>query len=188
MSDSTSLDRLHDIVAPAAAPWWPPAPGWQILLGVLAALAALALLRGFIRWQGNHYRREALAELAALRKRGERGDDAGEVVAHMSVLLKRVALTAFPRTRVATLSGEAWFAFLDRTGGTRFAAGTGALMEAVNYGIAGNALAAQDLALLESQLRHWIRHHRVLPESAAEPAGRAATRAGDPEPVLEDVA
>ena len=23
-----SLDRLHDIVTPAPAPWWPPAPAW----------------------------------------------------------------------------------------------------------------------------------------------------------------
>src|SRR5262245_52349452 len=103
--DSASLARLHDIVVPPAVGWWPPAPGWYWLLG-FAVLAALALLlHGFAVWQRNRYRREALAELATLERQACDRKTRDGVPAGISELLKRTALTAFPRPRVASLSG-----------------------------------------------------------------------------------
>ena len=82
------------------------------------------VLRSLLHWQHNRYRREALAELArhesALVDPARRAD----ALSAMAELLKRAALTAFPRGQVATLTGPAWFAFLDRTGRTAaFSAG-----------------------------------------------------------------
>jgi lauroyl/myristoyl acyltransferase len=39
-------------------------------------------------------------------------------ISAMAELLKRAALTAFPRDQVARLTGPAWFTFLDCTGRT----------------------------------------------------------------------
>lgn len=154
--DAASLDRLHDIVVPAAAPWWPPAPGWLWLLGIGSIVALAALLRAAARWQRNRYRREALAELMRLEGAAH---DAG-VALGMSELLKRVALTAYPRAEVAALNGRQWFAFLDRTGGTHFASGLGATLERTTYRPPAGALAVDEIRALAGEIRTWIRQHR----------------------------
>lgn len=166
MSDPASLDRLHDIVVPAAVPWWPPAPGWlwflaAVMLGVLGVL-----VRVVIGWQQNRYRREALAELARLEAvAADSTGCAADALCGLSELLKRTALTAFPRQQVAALTGPAWFEFLDRSGGTRFSAGVGAALEG---GVYGTSDAATDLHGLFEEVRDWIRHHQV--PSVAAPA------------------
>lgn len=158
--DPASLSRLHDLVVPAPAPWWPPAPGWIWLLGLAAAVAAVAMVRWFIRRQRNRYRREALAELARLEAaaRGEPGP--GAALLGMAEVLKRTALTAFSREQVAALTGSAWFTFLDRTGGTRFADGLGAAWEQVIY--RRNAAARETVGTgdVAAEIRAWIRNHQ----------------------------
>ena len=62
----TSLDRLHDVIAPPPVPWWPPAPGWYYLFAFVLVLLVVLTIRGIIRWQHNRYRREALAEWRAI--------------------------------------------------------------------------------------------------------------------------
>lgn len=171
--DPTSLDRLHDIVMAPPVPWWPPAPGWLWLLviGLILVLAALAW--GLIRWQANRYRREALAELSAL------AEGPAQNLTELSVLLKRTALTAFPRHRVAAATGPDWFAFLDRTGGTRFSGGLGAALEQSNYHVDDAAWSEARYRELIDEIRAWIRHHDLslaqvtVPEDASR-QGRPA--------------
>ncbi len=154
--DAGSLDRLHDILAPPAAPWWPPAPGWLWLLAFLGIAALALLLALFIRFQRNRYRREALDALARLDL------DAGtRRLTGVAEVLKRTALTAYPRTEVAALTGAQWYAFLDRVGGTGFSQGLGERLDAcVHTGRAADAeLYAQSLA----EIRRWIRAHRPAP-------------------------
>ncbi|TGD73461.1 DUF4381 domain-containing protein [Mangrovimicrobium sediminis] len=153
--DTGSLDRLHDLVPPPTTPWWPPAPGWMWLAAILGVLLAYLLLRGFLHWQSNRYRREALAALARL----DAGDDRAFAQGLASVL-KRTALTAYPREQVAPLTGAAWFAFLDAAAGTRFAEGLGAQLEAAMH---ASSAASWDVPGREQVLhetRRWIREHR----------------------------
>ena len=71
--DPASLSGLHDIVMPAPiAPWWPLAPGWYLLAGLLVVLVAWVLWRMRKRRLVTRYRVEAVAQLRALRR--ERAD------------------------------------------------------------------------------------------------------------------
>jgi Domain of unknown function (DUF4381) len=159
--DPTSLDNLHDVIAVPPAPWWPPAPGWLWALGALIVALVIAALWALVQWQRNAYRREALAAF----KRWEKGiaDCEGRVasLAAMAILLKQVALSMSPREKVASLTGPAWFAFLDRTGKTMgFSLGSGLLLESAAYrpGIASeiDETMAREAAAL---VRRWIRSH-----------------------------
>lgn len=106
MVDPYSLDQLQDIAEPAPLPWWPPAPGWYYVFALLSIWTFVFLFRAWQRWRANAYRRQAMSELEKL----PQGDLVG-----ISTLLKRVALVAYPRRRVASLSGTTWTDFLSQT-------------------------------------------------------------------------
>ena len=156
MSDQTSLDLLNDIVLPEGVSWWPPAPGWY-LVGIALGIALLALAwRGWRKWKKNQYRRQALRELASIRANGD-----VDALGRIPALLKRTALSAWPRTLVASLSGPDWHQFLDRTAGTDdFGSGAGQVLDRLSYGSDQSAkpsAAERDTALKAAE--KWIRRH-----------------------------
>lgn len=145
-SPSDPLAALRPLHSPPPIDWWPPAPGWW-LLGAL-----LLLLLGYLWWRGRrpHPRRVALAELRALEQQAL---DDTQLSIHLNRLLRRVALSCFPRDQVASLSGEAWLRFLDaqtRQGG--FLEGPGAVLGTAPYA-AHSELDRQALLRL---VRRWI--------------------------------
>ena len=156
MTDPGSLQNLNDIVVPAPVGFWPPAPGWYAVIAVLLVLATWAGFRLLRGWRQNAYRREALAELDRIRKRGEKS------AYLLPELLKRTALSAWPRAEVADLNGRAWHAFLDQTGATQdFGAGAGQSLDKLSYarrGAPGPSAAEFEQVLRVSEA--WIRRHR----------------------------
>ena len=146
MSDPADLSNLRDIFEPTDVPWWPLAPGWWILAAGIVAAGAIAATAMVAHHRRNAYRREALRVL-------KDSDPSG-----ISVLLKRTALAAWPREEVASLTGEAWLAFLDRTGGTTaFTKGRGRCLETLAF---GGEVDAGSRAAAIAAARDWIRRHR----------------------------
>ena len=163
LQDSTSLDNLHDLVVPDAAPWWPPAPGWY-LLGSLILLAAIFLIVNRIsNWQRNRYRGRALEELSRLRQSTRNENSPSQLVAGLDQILKRVALAAWPRQEVATLAGEEWMQFLNRTGRGRVFTPeqADALRDAAYSSRISGKLSSDDLERLCSDVERWIRQHEA---------------------------
>ncbi len=147
--DPASLERLHDVVAAPPLPWWPPTPGWAIVFAALALVVFAALLRCFMWWQANRYRREALALL----------DHPATPPAEWSAILKRAALAAWPREEVADLTGDAWLAFLDRSAGMRgFVSGPGQALERI--AVEPDAAATTDVNAVKAAAREWLSRHR----------------------------
>ena len=145
--DPASLDRLHDLVVPPPGPWWPPTPGWAIVLAALALAARVLLLKAIVAWQANRYRREALHLL----------DDPATKPEEWSALLKRTALAVWPREEVAGLTGRDWLAFLDRTAGmNEFSAGAGRAIESIAF----DPRAGGSVDELKAVVREWIQRHR----------------------------
>ena len=58
-----------------------------------------------------------LEQWAALQASLDREDGRAAALAELAVLLKRTALSSWPRDEVAALSGPAWIAFLRHQGG-----------------------------------------------------------------------
>ena len=79
----------------------------------------------------------------------------------MAELLKRTALAGFPRDRVASLTGGAWLAFLNETGGTdAFASYPGTALGDAQYQ-AAPGVAGPTAARLCDIAREWIRKHHT---------------------------
>jgi len=130
-----ALSQLRDIHLPARISWWPPAPGWWLLAAAIL-LIALALYGLYRRRSRNHWRRFALSELGRLRKLHETQQSAPRaLVSELSILLRRVAVSRFPREEVTALNGEEWLAFLDRSLGENaaFQSDAGRLLTTVPY-------------------------------------------------------
>ena len=167
------LAQLRDIHLPPAIEGWPPAPGWWGLtfLGILAFLILLYWLWG--RWQANQYRREAIRQLDTILEKYTSDGDASLYLHDYQLLLKRVALTRFNRNQVASLSGEAWVAFLDKSSNSsEFSMGAGQALIDGNYVEATKiSIGSTDIESLHHLGQQWIRKHQMLsPEIGSEAA------------------
>lgn len=102
MQDALPLRDIHPSLAPA---WWPPAPGWWVVIATVALLVvALAA------WRWRRVRRRRSLEQAFDIAVSAAGSPAEELAA-ISSLLRRAARLRDPAAD--RLQGEAWLAFLD---------------------------------------------------------------------------
>ncbi len=117
MNNSEALQQLRDIHLPEPVPFWPPAPGWW-LLALLVMLLLSAAVWLWKRHRRTAYRRAALLELQNLHQALAQGQTAAPIIAELSILLRRAAISRYGRQQVAELRGADWLEFLDRTGRT----------------------------------------------------------------------
>lgn len=141
-----ALSRLHDFYRPPPPSWTPQTVGWYFVFGLLVLLAVWIAWRIFARWRRNRYRREALQEL-------EHAD-----ISAIPVLLKRTALAAWPRERVASLSGEPWLQFLEIHDKT-FSKDKGRRILDLEYRSAPPG--PEEERDIRQTAADWIRSHRV---------------------------
>ncbi len=157
MNPQDPLAQLQPLRQPDVIGWWPPAPGWWIVVAVLLAGLLLLGWRLLRRYRANAYRRRALAGLEALhRQLGEDGDTRAFVV-NTNALLKSVALQAYPRRQVAAASGANWLAFLRET----CRGDTAALDERFVAALYRQDAPAPDAHQLHRAAAQWIRRHEV---------------------------
>jgi type VI protein secretion system component VasK len=146
------LAQLHDIHLATPPGAWPLALGWWLLLFI--ALACLIGVVYALRRHLRHPKRAALRELAQLHQRYQQHGDIGHVMATLSQLLRRAALTRYPRQRIAALHGPAWLDFLDHAGKTKaFSQGIGRVFADQPY----HPLPAVDVVPLLSLCRQWLK-------------------------------
>lgn len=108
----TALRSLHDIAIPQPVSWVPQTWGWALIAIAVALVAMLLALRWLRHYRANAYRREAVAMLGGIDAGLRNGMPPREAAHQLGELLKRTALAAWPRKKVASLSGRAWVDFL----------------------------------------------------------------------------
>ena len=147
MDEKYSLTNLRDIVPPDAPPLWPLATEAWLLLLILASIAAIFIYQRRQAKKRDAYRRAGLALL-----------DGVSTVHDVSVVLKRVALAAYPREQVASLYGEDWSTFLCQS------------CDRHDYSLVLRAKPDDPASREVIQLAgDWIKHHRLAnPLTAAE--------------------
>ncbi|MBF0160770.1 MAG: DUF4381 domain-containing protein [Magnetococcales bacterium] len=171
--DNTAPDLdLRDIHLPDPLSWWPPAPGWWMVLGLVATVA---LLGGLFRWHQKKHRlrKAALAELDRLVADYEIHQDSHRLTGDLSALLRRVCLSSpfagLSVTRppgLAGLSGMAWLHFLehDWAAGHPFTQGVGRwLMEQPFRPPSATqpSLPPEEVTALIALCRTWLQIHTL---------------------------
>jgi hypothetical protein len=148
------LDLMHELVVPEPVPWLPQTPGWWVLCGWALAIMALLIAAIARRRRRNRYRREALASLDAIAAQSQLS--AAESARGVAEIIKRAALVAYPRARVAGLHGREWARFLYESSGN-----DGQVAEAAeSLASAAYRPDADGRALLQAA-RRWVRVHRA---------------------------
>ncbi|MEM7135997.1 MAG: DUF4381 domain-containing protein [Myxococcota bacterium] len=149
------LPGWEEIYVPEPVPMTPQTIGWVLLGIALASLVVWGAARAVRVFRQNRYRRAALRELDAIRLRPQ------VHATQLPALLKRTALVAFRRAEVASLSGAAWVAFLERTcPSAGFDGATGDALIRLSYRGQGGIPSSMIRRLLDVS-EAWIRGHRA---------------------------
>jgi hypothetical protein len=151
----TTLE-LRDIHLPEPISWWPPAPGWWFLLGLIALIiVALFLFRHYQKKKA--LKKQVLAEFENICH--QYGDDKNQtaLVQSLSILLRRTCISFYPRSEAASLTGEAWLRFLDDTGQEKnFSSEHGRLIASAPY-LSENTKLDIDTEKLIQLCRRWLK-------------------------------
>ena len=163
--DPASLQNLNDIVLPGAVGWWPLAVGWYLLFGVLLVVLSWFTYTLIRRWINNRYRRVALQQLQLLAEDIQNTDNRDTGLRQIPVLLKRTALSVYPRSQLASLTGRNWHDFLNsKVSKPSFTESTADLLDEISYSVGDlskvEPQAADDLLMAS---HHWLKHHQPEP-------------------------
>jgi len=158
----SSLEKLHEIILPDPVSWIPRTIGWYAIFGLILFVACWWAYRRLRHFRKNRYRRLALEGLVVIEQELQRPEKRAKALAEIPVLLKRAALSAFPRSEVASLSGEKWLTFLDKTIGAKdFTEGEGRLLPELAYAPVQRItqLSDEQIGNLLQLVRRWIKGH-----------------------------
>ncbi len=103
---------LRDWHNPAAVGWWPIAPGWWIVLAFSLLLLAAAI------WLWRRLTRPTVKKIAKneLKRLGSNPNlSDSDRIRQLSILLRRICVSIYPRSETARLTGKDWLRFLERT-------------------------------------------------------------------------
>ncbi len=114
------LGKLYDIDGLDAVDWWPLAPGWWIIITVLAVLS-LARLRYYLKkrawrlsWQG-----QVFEELDQMQQTINQ-ENAQNIAIKLAQFVRRIAMHKYTRNDCAALVGQDWLRWLTQHDGNNF--------------------------------------------------------------------
>jgi len=144
-----SLDNLHDIIVPEGVGFFPLSAGWTIVLLLVLALLFHFSLLAYKKYQKSLYKREALAELA----------EDSDLLTLLS-LAKRVGIAAYGRDKIAVLSADAWWDFMQTHSRVKVSQPLRDEIEKSLYD-EEDEIDSMTLEKVKTMVREWIKTHKV---------------------------
>lgn len=142
---------LRDVQIPEAISWWPPAIGWWVL-AVLIPLCFYLVFRLYRRLTRKTALKSAKKYLQALQQDTNLSEQ--EKLQALSKLMRRTAISLYPRADVASLVGDAWLQFLDGSlSEPQFTSDIGRLLTEALY---RPAMQPQSLTPLFTLCANWL--------------------------------
>ena len=165
MNPSANQLQLRDIHLPDGVSWWPPAPGWWLLLILILLVVGLGVFL-YRYWQQRRLHRAARQELERISMAYAQNSDRQQLVRELSIWLRRVCLSFYPRSEVAGLTGADWLAFLDQPlidnkQSHRFSEGAACILSNAPYQASTDIDVDAVLLICQSWLQSLSRHRRT---------------------------
>ena len=148
MNPEDLIQQLAPLRTPDPIGFWPLAPVWWVVVGLLVIVLVFLCFQWLKRYQRNTYRREALKWLSELQ-------EANSDVHALSGALKATALKAYEATSVASLSDESWPNFL-RDSCSKLSSDA---LDVLSRAHAPNPESLSALDWRDAAL--WVKHHEV---------------------------
>ncbi len=105
---------LRDIHLPEPVSWWPPAPGWWLLLATVLVLVAIYIVIKKIRYS-RRLKTASAAMFDTIKEQYQQDHNKILLAKNLSTFLRRVCISHYPRHDTAGLTGKDWLDFLDST-------------------------------------------------------------------------
>ncbi len=104
---------LRDIHLPDAVSWWPPAPGWWIILIVFCVAIYLIpkLYKRLTYVPLNKISQQAFDKICS---EYNQNNNSQQLIQSLSKLLRQISMTYHGREEVAQLTGDAWVESLNK--------------------------------------------------------------------------
>ena len=152
------LAALRPLHAPEAISWWPPAPGWWIVTALV--LTALIFMIIFLSryWKNNRYRRSALHEATQIKQ--DYAQQPLQYCQQINQLLKRIGVHVWPKALTASLTGTAWFEFLNAQCKRKIFSQTSITLLGQSAYQAEVDISPAAIENLHNEVMQWIKQHR----------------------------
>ena len=163
MNPQDPLAQLQPLREPALVDWWPLATGWHVVSALSLSVLAWLGYRWLRHWMQNRYRRAALRELQSLENGMQNEASRDSCLRQIPSLLKRTALSIYPREQVASLAGKDWHRFLNsKLSKPSFAESVAINLNTVSYS-AGDLRHVDEQAATDllNASRYWLKYHQA---------------------------
>lgn len=153
------LSQLKDVHTQPSS-WWPPAPGWWVVAFVVVAALGLLAVRFYRSNRQFRWIAVAETELGILESAFEGEEIDGQTtVKRLSILMRRSAIAALGRERVARATDEQWIQVISDVGNGRFSRSDAELLQSAPY--KAQSLTAEQVQGLLKNCHGWLAGARV---------------------------
>lgn len=104
------LEQLRDVHLPNDVSWWPLAPGWWIIIGLVIIIAILLIVKAYLKKRHYRFARYAIDELEQLQQSTE-----SRWLAKSQNIMRRLSLCYVDESELGQLSQGEWLDFLRQT-------------------------------------------------------------------------
>ena len=154
----TNIDQLAPVIPPEAVSFWPPQPGWYVLLFLILILIGFGIFKYVNYKRKNSYRLLAIKEIDNLSSK----DPSIAELDLLNTILKATALQGYPRSVVASLHGEEWLNFLDsKATGSNFNEVGDILVNSSFHKAETLEIKSQQWTNLLAMSKYWIKKHKA---------------------------
>ena len=157
MKSNPALAQMKDIHTPETIGVWPLAPGyWLLLLSIIVVIVSAI-------WLFKYYRNSRAIKKAALAELHQLNTDEPELAIAINAILKRAAMSYRNRESIASLAGQHWYDWLDRS---MPSADKGKISVLLTKRYQASGLSDVDKKQLLQLAEIWIKHALPLKKEA----------------------
>lgn len=150
-------DSFGNLIEPSPVQFTFGAPGWYVLGALLLLFLIISAWLLYKHYNRNKYRSIALEFLRQKEKEFHSQKDYSQLVYESNMIMKRIAMTYFDRSNVASLREDNWKSFLNDTGRKEIFTNDDMKVLASLYAATPTEQAATQFMV---NTKWWIRKHK----------------------------